>query len=343
MRAALREARRGVGRTAPNPPVGAVIVKNGRLLAAGWHRAAGCPHAEVEAVRRLPDPELARGADLYVTLEPCSTSGRTPPCTDLILRCGFRRVFAGAVDPNPAHAGRGLDILRGAGVEVVTGVCQTECQALIRPFAKLITTGRPWVIAKAAMTLDGSLTLPEADGRWLSSEPSLKAAARLRSECDAVLIGAGTLRADNPRLTIRTGRSERAPWRVVFAGQNSRLPRDARLFTDAFREKTLVFKGVKPGRVLDELGSRGVMTLLIEGGGETHAAFFSAGLVDEAAFFLTPWIAGGGVPALGGAGGGLFDAAGRWRFSISAARHTRCGPDILCRGLVVPAAAQAAM
>lgn len=335
MRLALREARRGLGRASPNPPVGAVIVKDGQLLSRGWHRAAGQPHAEVEAFRNLPEPSLARGADLYVTLEPCSTCGRTPPCTDLILRAGFRRVFAGATDPNPAHAGRGFSILRENRVEVITGVCQSECEQLIAPFAKWITTRRPWVIAKAAMTLDGSLTLPEADGRWLSCGASRKLVARLRSHCDAILIGANTLRADNPALTIRQGRSERAPLRVILAGPNSALPQNARVFTDKWRDKTLVLRGMTPSQVLDDLGSRGVLSLLIEGGGETHASFLSGGLVDEAVFFLTPWVSGGGAPAVGGDAAPFFSAGENgWRFEISQPAFRRAGADILCRGRV---------
>ncbi len=335
MRIALREAQKGVGRTAPNPPVGAVIVKNGKCLSAGWHRSAGCPHAEVEAVKNLQCPELARGADLYVTLEPCSTQGRTPPCTELILRSGFRRVFIGTVDPNPLHAGRGLRILRQGGIEVYDGICEAECKILLRPFAKFITSRRPWVISKAAMTLDGSLTLPQANGRWLSSEKSLKAAAKIRSECDAILVGANTLRIDNPRLTIRRGGSERAPLRVVMAGARSKLPKNAELFTDKWSGRTVVFHGQSPAQVLDTLGSRDVMTLLIEGGGETHAAFVGEGLVDEVAIFLTPWISGGGVPAIGGGQEKpFFEKTGNWRFTVTESRFTRYGDDILCRGLL---------
>jgi diaminohydroxyphosphoribosylaminopyrimidine deaminase/5-amino-6-(5-phosphoribosylamino)uracil reductase len=203
MRAALREARRGLGQTSPNPAVGAVIVRAGRIVARGHHRRAGLPHAEIEALQVLRQPQLARRATLYVTLEPCSTHGRTPPCVEAIVRHSFARVVIGAIDPNPAHAGRGVELLRAAGIDVVTGVLESECRELNVAFNKWIVTGLPFVIAKAALSLDGRLTRPPGEGQWLSNAASRADAHRLRASVDAILIGAGTLRADNPRLTVR--------------------------------------------------------------------------------------------------------------------------------------------
>jgi diaminohydroxyphosphoribosylaminopyrimidine deaminase/5-amino-6-(5-phosphoribosylamino)uracil reductase len=203
MRAALREAERGLGLTSPNPTVGAVIVRSGRIIARGWHHQAGQPHAEIEALSALRNPRQAKGATLYVTLEPCSTHGRTPPCVEAILRAGLARVVVGATDPNPRHAGRGIELLRAAGVETVTGVLEAECVALNEGFNKWIVTGMPWVIAKAGLSLDGRLTRPPGEGQWLTSPESRADAMRLRARVDAILIGANTLRADNPRLTLR--------------------------------------------------------------------------------------------------------------------------------------------
>ena len=220
MRLALREARRGVGRTSPNPAVGAAIVSaQGRLLAKGWHRGAGSPHAEIEAIRRLARPGLARGATLFVTLEPCSTHGRTPPCVDAIIAAGFARVVVAATDPNPAHAGRGLQLLAAAGIEVIPGVLAAEATALNRAFNKWIVTGLPFVIAKCALSVAGRITRLPSEGPWLTSERSRADVHRLRAQVDAILIGAGTLRADNPRLTVRGVRGMRGarqPWRVIF-------------------------------------------------------------------------------------------------------------------------------
>jgi diaminohydroxyphosphoribosylaminopyrimidine deaminase/5-amino-6-(5-phosphoribosylamino)uracil reductase len=171
MRLALREAAKGAGRTSPNPAVGAVIVRGGRVLARGYHHAAGQPHAEIEALRALPRPELARGARLYVTLEPCSTHGRTPPCTEAILAAGLGRVVIGAVDPNPRHAGRAGELLAAGGVSVTAGVLAEECARLNRAFNKWIVTGEPWVIAKAALTRDGSLTRAAGEGMRTGSGP----------------------------------------------------------------------------------------------------------------------------------------------------------------------------
>ena len=206
MRAALREARRGVGRTSPNPAVGAVIVRGGRVVARGFHRCAGMPHAEIEAMTALKNPRLGAGRRIYVTLEPCSTHGRTPPCVEAIVRGGFARVVIGAIDPNPAHAGRGGELLRGAGIEVKTGVLEDECRELNVAFNKWIVTGLPFVIAKAALSLDGRLTRPPGEGQWLSNAASRADAHRLRASVDAILVGAGTVRADNPRLTVRACR-----------------------------------------------------------------------------------------------------------------------------------------
>lgn len=326
MRLAIEEARKGAGRTSPNPAVGAVVVKDGRVLAKGHHRAAGCPHAEVEALRRTKE---ARGATLYVTLEPCSTHGRTPPCTGAIMEAGIARVVVGAEDPNPKHAGRGLKLLQAQGIAVQGGVLEAPCRELNVAFNKWIVTGMPWVIAKAALTLDGRLTLPPGAGRWLSGPAARREAHALRASVDAILIGAGTLRADNPRLTVRgVRRAARQPWRVILAG-NRELPQDAHVFADGHRERTLVYKGAALPEVLAELGKRQITSVLVEGGGATLGSAFDAAVVDEVRFYLTPFLGAGPVGAVAG--------AGLQPVRLHHVRYARVGPDVvLCGRTLVP-------
>ena len=325
MRLALREAARGVGRTSPNPAVGAVIVKAGRVLAKGWHRCAGGPHAEIEALRALGKPGLARGATLYVTLEPCCTQGRTPPCTDAIVQAGLARVVTGATDPNPRHAGRGFAILQKAGIAVTTGVLAERCTALNAAFTKWIRTGLPLVIAKAGLSLDGRLTRPSGEGAWLTSVQSRADAMRLRAQVDAILVGAGTVRADNPRLTVRglPGPAARQPWRVVLT-RSGRMPKDAHLFSDEHRERTLVFRGKSLRAVLRDLAKRGCTSVMIEGGGALLGSAFDARLVDRVHFYLAPLLCGG-PDAIGGLGAG----STRDAVKLENVSHRRIGPDLL--------------
>ncbi len=327
MRLALREARRGVGATSPNPAVGAVIVKGGRVLAKGWHRRAGMPHAEIEALAALKKPGDARGATIYVTLEPCCTHGRTPPCTDAILAAGLRRVVFGATDPNPAHAGRAIGVLEMGGLKVTSGVLAEECAGLNEAFNHWVVTGFPLVIAKAGLSLDGRLTRPPGEGQWLTSAASRKDAMRLRSTVDAVLVGAGTVRMDNPRLTLR-GVTGRQPLRVVLT-RSGRLPKDAHLFTDEHRERTVVFRGKSLRAVLRDLGKRGCTSVLIEGGGEVLGEAFDAGVVQRVVFYLAPLVCGG-PDVIKGRGAGESASAPR----IVAPEFRRLGGDLVICGRV---------
>jgi len=304
MRLALREAARGIGRTSPNPAVGAVIVKGGRVIAKGWHRCAGGAHAEIEALRALKKIGLARGATIYVTLEPCCTHGRTPPCTDAIVESGIARVVVGATDPNPRHAGRGFSVLEKARVRVTAGVLAERCAALNAAFNKWITTGMPLVIAKAGLSLDGRLTRPHGESAWLTSDESRADAMRLRAQVDAILVGAGTVRTDNPRLTVRgvRGPAVRQPWRVVLT-RSGRLPQDPHLFSDEHRGRTLVFRRKSLRAVLRDLGARGCTSVMIEGGGMLLGSAFDARLVDRVHFYLAPLLCGG-PHAIGGSGAG---------------------------------------
>ncbi len=311
MRLALREARRGLGRTSPNPAVGAVLVRNGRVVARGYHARAGAPHAEVMALRRAG--ARARGADLYTTLEPCNHWGRTPPCSLAILEAGVRRVFVGSRDPNPLVNGQGLARLRRGGVQVMPGVLRRECDAVNAEWVRFVTAGRPHVTLKAAVTLDGKIAARGGDSRWVTGPEARAEAHRLRDRADAVLVGAGTARADDPRLTARLpeGRG-RDPLRVVLDSR-LRLPASLRLLRQRSSAPTLVAhvsgrphprRGVeylrcraRGGRVdlrdlLARLAARGVVSLLVEGGGEVHASFLRERLADRVVLFVAPTVLG---------------------------------------------------
>ena len=241
MRRALVVARRGWGDTHPNPLVGALIVEDGEVVAEGHHAKAGGPHAEIAALKALgrkPKP----GATMYVTLEPCCTHGRTPPCTDALVDAGITRVVVGATDPNPAHAGKGYEVLRAGGVEVTEGVLGAECTDLNLIFNHWITTGRPLFAAKSGVTLDGKVATRNGDSKWITSEAARANGHAWRRYFPAIAVGAGTVRADNPRLTARVDGTEWCPWRFVFDGLLRSVTDKAMpgVFTDEFRERTIV-------------------------------------------------------------------------------------------------------
>ena len=311
MRAALAEAEKGLGRTSPNPAVGAVLTIGNRIVARGHHAAAGGPHAEIVCLwkfgRQVP-PE----AMLYVTLEPCSTSGRTPPCSAAVIDAGVRHVVIGALDVNPRHNGRAVAQFQSAGVAVRTGVLAAECQRLNEAFNKWIVTRRPFVIAKCAMSLDGRLTRPRRESRWLSDAAARRHAHELRAQVDAILIGAGTLRSDNPRLTVRGSGRSKQPWRVVLT-RSGNLPKSARLFADQWAHRTRVYQGQSLRAVLGELGRDEITSVLLEGGGDLLGQALDARLIDKVQVYITPWLTGGEVPAFGGRGAVTAISAARLR------------------------------
>lgn len=290
MRRALELAYKGEGWTRPNPAVGAVIVKSGKILGEGWHHRAGRPHAEIEAIRQAKkNGHALKGATLYVTLEPCCTHGRTPPCTDAIQRERFARVVVGATDPNPAHAGKGFAILKKAGISVTHGVLAEESAFLNRSFNHWITTGRPWVVAKAALTLDGFLSNPASAERWLTSAQARKDVHRLRATCDAILVGAGTVRSDDPLLTTRGVRCLRQPLRVVLT-RSGKIPQTAKVFGG--EAETAVYKNLPLRKVLSDLGKRGVSKLLVEGGQEVFEGFVRGQWINELQLYFAPVLVG---------------------------------------------------
>ena len=300
MRAALVEARKGLGRTSPNPAVGAVLVIDNRIVAKGHHREAGRAHGEIDCLRDFGAPIPAR-AMLYVTLEPCSTAGRTAPCTDAIIKAGLKNVVIGATDLNPRHFGRGIVELRNAGVRVQHGVLAEECTRLNEGFNKWIVTGQPFVIAKCGMSLDGHLTRPPGESQWITGREARRHAHQLRAGVDAVLVGAETVRADNPHLTVRGVRRARQPWRVVLT-RSGQLPRDANLLSDKFAARTLVYRGRSLPSVLNDLGKRGITSVLIEGGGEVLGQALNKRLIDKVQIYLGPMLTGGPVVAFPGEG-----------------------------------------
>lgn len=302
MMRALELARQGEGLTRPNPPVGAVLVQGGKIIAEGWHRAAGTDHAERACLKSVKGN--LESATLYVTLEPCSTQGRTPPCTDLILEKGIGRVVVAVEDLNPKHAGRGLTVLREANVEVVLGVCAEEARALIAPFQKFITTGSPYVTLKLASTLDGRIADRAGNSKWITGEAARERVQEMRRRADAIMVGAGTVRADDPSLLPRPAEG-RKPWRVVM-GDN--VPRKCKLLSDEAAERTLFYNG-NPGAALRDLAeNHDVMHVLCEGGGKLAARLVEEGLVDEFAFFIAPKLLGAdGVPNFGKSGGRMAD------------------------------------
>jgi diaminohydroxyphosphoribosylaminopyrimidine deaminase/5-amino-6-(5-phosphoribosylamino)uracil reductase len=349
MRAALRLARRALGRTSPNPPVGALVVRRGRVVGRGFTRPAGGPHAEVVALRAAG--RRARGGTLYVTLEPCAHHGRTPPCVDAVRASGIARVVIGCRDPNPRVRGDGAGLLRRAGADVLVGVLRDECEEVIRFFRKHVTTGLPWVTLKLAASLDGRIATADGDSRWVTSEAARRLVHRLRDTHDAVLVGAETVRRDDPSLTCRLA-GGRDPLRVIVDGR-LRIPLQARVVRAPAAAGTLVVtargaartrverlrrqgaqvlelparRGVIAwGAILTALGTRGLCSLLVEGGGTIAASALHARGVDRLVMFYAPKLIGGdGRPMLGPLGIRRMTRALR----IHVLSSRRVGPDLL--------------
>jgi diaminohydroxyphosphoribosylaminopyrimidine deaminase/5-amino-6-(5-phosphoribosylamino)uracil reductase len=326
MRAALNEARRSLGQTSPNPAVGAVLVLGGKIVARGHHQRAGAAHAEVECLRRF-GKRLPKDATLYVTLEPCSTLGRTGPCTNAIIETGLTKIVIGALDPNPRHSGQGIKVLTKAGLQVRTGVLAAECSELNEAFNKWIQTGLPFVIAKCGMSLDGRLTAAPTEGRWLTSVASRRHAQRLRARVDAILVGAQTIRTDDPQLTVRGIRGARQPWRVVLSRSGS-LPANARVLNDRFADRTMLFREIGLDVLLRELGAKEITSVLIEGGGGVLGQALDQHLIDKVQVYVAPILTGGPVVAFAGAGASSTQEAPR----LVRVRYKKIGHDVCVTG-----------
>ena len=370
MRLALRLARRGLGATSPNPMVGAVLVKRGKIIGQGWHRQAGEPHAEIEALNdaRARGHEV-KGSTLYGTLEPCSTHGRTPPCTEAIKAAGIKKVVAGATDPNPAHAGRGFGILKRAGIEVVHGVLAEEVTRLNEAFNHWIVRRTPFVTVKAAMTLDGKIATARGESKWITGTKARACGLALRQSTDAVLVGINTVLADDPSLTARKIQGSKSkipnPKRRIVLDSQARTPLDSQVVSDKHAGWTtiVVSKQAAKARVaalekrvrviiaptitakekdaepridlrwlLKKLGAEQVTGLLVEGGGEVNASFLLGGLAQRVAFFYAPKILGGRDARKGVGGRGVQSVAEMIRLQEVGWRWL--GPDLLLTGRV---------
>jgi len=362
---ALRLAKRAYGQTSPNPMVGAVLVQDGEVIGRGWHHRAGAPHAEIEALADAARRQRSvSGATVYVTLEPCCTHGRTPPCTEALIRAGVRRVVVAAVDPNPRHAGQGLVRLREAGITVDSGVLEAESNRLNEAFNHWIVHRIPWVTAKSAMTLDGKIATASGQSKWITGPKSRAHAQGLRLGVDAVLVGVETVLADDPSLTVRTQPGFRRPaWHPVklriILDTRARTPLESRLVSDDGRASTLIVVSelADPARIaalqarvtviraperdgridlawlMPELGRMGVLHLLVEGGGTVLASFFEAGLVHRIAFFYAPRILGGEESRRSVAGQGFRSLAEAP--SLTDVESRRFGEDLFITARVV--------
>lgn len=354
MRQALRLAKRALGRTSPNPLVGAVVVKNGTIVGQGYHKKAGTPHAEIHALCNAG--KRAADATIYVTLEPCNHTGKTPPCTEAILQYGISRVVVGMVDPNPLVAGSGCRYLESRGVEVAGELLVDECRAINRPFIKHITTGLPWVIMKAGCSMDGRIAAPDGRCAWITGEESRREVHRLRDRVDAILVGVETAINDDPSLTTRLpGRKGRDPLRLVLdtwlrlAPQSAMLHQESPAATWIFcsdraaSDRRLVLEKAgarvlsmpeKGGRlnihqVLARLGKEGINSLLVEGGSGVHTSFLREGLVDQVSLFMAPLFLGSrSIPLVGDLA--VTDVGEGRRFRMS--RIKRFGSDVLVEG-----------
>ena len=371
MRLALRLARRGYGATSPNPMVGAVLVKGGKIIGRGWHRRAGRPHAEIEALRDAQKRgHSPRGATLYVTLEPCCTHGRTPPCTDAIISAGIQRVIIGATDPNSQHAGKGFKVLQRAKIKVVHGILADDCARLNEAFNHWIVQRTPFVTVKAAMTLDGKIATASGESKWITGEKARAHGMKLRHGSDAILVGVNTILADDPSLTVRTrmadgGWKMAKPIRRIVLDSRARTPLAAKVVSDEYAGLTtiVVSKLAPKNRVaalakwvnvivapatnsklkttnsklnlkwlLQKLGAENVTSLLVEGGGEVNASFLIGGLAQRVAFFYAPKILGGRAARKAVAGDGAKSLPEV--VQLREVEWRKLGADLLLTGLV---------
>jgi len=358
MKMALALAVKGQGFVSPNPMVGAVIVKNGKVVGKGYHKAAGEAHAEINAINDAQ--ALAGDATLYVTLEPCNHTGRTPPCTVKIVEAGIKRVVIAMNDPNPDVTGGGADYIKSHGIDIASGVCEDEAKRLNEAYIKYVTTKRPFVIIKCAATLDGRIATKTGDSRWVSGDESRTYVHRLRHGVDAIMVGINTVRQDDPALTVRLNDMNGLdPVRIIL-DTNLTIFEEAKVLRLNSNSDTIIITGssvsedkknaiealgakviqspVKDGiidldQLMDHLGDLGITSLLIEGGGSVIASALKAGIVDKVIFFYAPKISGGddGMPICKGPGPALMDGC----MSVKDIHVRRFGDDVMIEGYIV--------
>jgi len=352
MRMAIALARKGIGKTSPNPAVGALVVKNGKIISRAYHKKAGEPHAEALAIERAGSK--AKGATLYATLEACTHFGKTPPCVDKIIACGIKRAVFGMRDPNPVNFGRGIAMLRKAGITTLCGVLRKEVTQLNRPFIKFMTEHLPYITVKVAQSIDGKIADTSGNSRWISSPASRNAVQRLRMRHDAIMVGINTLLEDNPRLSVRSRRCDKQPYRIIL-DSDLRTPLSSRIFrhhggdiiiiggTGASQKRMMMLKkrGAsvilvprKKGHVdivyaVKDLAKKGIMSILCEGGGELISSLLKERLVDEVYIFISPRFVGGRTAA-SSCGGDYSDI--RKSFNLKDVVATKSGTDLLIKG-----------
>ncbi|MBI1978236.1 MAG: bifunctional diaminohydroxyphosphoribosylaminopyrimidine deaminase/5-amino-6-(5-phosphoribosylamino)uracil reductase RibD [Candidatus Omnitrophica bacterium] len=354
MRRAFVLAEKGRGKTSPNPVVGVCLVKKNRLISEGFHTHFGGPHAEAEAIRKAR--KKAKSATLYVTLEPCSTYGKTPPCTEAIRKAGIRRVIIGAIDPNPRHHGRAISLLKKWGIQVQTGVLKKDCERQNEAFFKWVRTGLPLVTLKMAQSLDGKIASRTGKSKWISGPEARQWVHVLRASQDAVLVGKNTVLRDDPRLTVRNGKVVREPWRIVLDEKGAISPR-ARIFRSQgpvllvcsekfLKQVAKKFHETKAtilplpssegrldlGKLLRRLAKLGITSLLVEGGGEVAWSFIEQGLVNQVKWVIAPKLIGGRDAKTSIEGLGVGSLMNAPLVSWTGAR--RLGDDILLEGNV---------
>lgn len=352
---ALELAERGRGRTSPNPVVGAVIVRSGRVIGEGWHKKCGENHAEINAFEdAAAKGEDVEGADMYVTLEPCSHYGKTPPCAKAIIEKKIKNVYVGLLDPNPLVAGRGIQMMQDSGIHVETGVLEEACRRTNEIFLKYITEKRPFVVMKTAMTLDGKIAAYTGDSRWVSGPESRQAVQQMRNSLTGIMVGIGTVLCDDPELTCRL-EDGRDPVRII-ADSQLRIPLDAKVLRDEnciiaateecdmgkrdrLKERgiSVILTGSDQGKVdlrelMERLGERGVDSILLEGGGGLNEAALKAGIVDRAVTFLAPKFIGGKDAKTPVEGQGLAQMSQAWKLENMEIRKT--GGDLLIQGRI---------
>ncbi|MGB5230213.1 MAG: bifunctional diaminohydroxyphosphoribosylaminopyrimidine deaminase/5-amino-6-(5-phosphoribosylamino)uracil reductase RibD [Desulfoprunum sp.] len=359
MRLALNEAKKGLGRTSPNPCVGSVIVKNGQVIGRGYHKKAGNPHAEIHALAAAGTEST--GATLYVTLEPCSHTGRTPPCCEAVARSGVTRVVVGMEDPNPLVQGQGIRYLLDRGITVTSGVLEEQCRRLNWPFIKHITTGLPWVVMKAGMSLDGRITYNGRQTGWMTGGETSAVVHRLRDRYDAILVGVGTVLIDDPALTTRLpGRNKGRDAHRVILDSGLSISEQAKVLSGESTARTFIFcsaeadaakcarlekrgicihrverdvgGGVDIQQVLRQLGGQGITSLLVEGGAKVHGSMLNQRLYDYAHLFYAPVFAGeNGLPFQTGYTSSGRDTAHR----LTEVSYRRCGEDMMVSGKLI--------
>jgi diaminohydroxyphosphoribosylaminopyrimidine deaminase/5-amino-6-(5-phosphoribosylamino)uracil reductase len=352
---ALRLARRGFGCTSPNPMVGAVLVKNGKIIGEGWHHRAGGPHAEIEALRAAR--ENPRGATLFITLEPCSTHGRTPPCTDAIIDAGIKTVTVCALDPNPAHQGRGLKILERAGIDARHGMLAERALRLNEAFNHWIVHRTPFVTVKAAMSLDGKIATRNGESKWITGDKARAYGMTLRAGADAIMVGVNTIIQDDPGLTLRKRGFENKALRRFILDPTARIPLNSKVIHEGttvvvtesavagrlapLRDKVHVLKAPElKGRIdlrwlLRKMGQDEITSILVEGGGETNALFFEQEMANRVAFFYAPIVVGGDRAPKGVGGEGVVQL--KDKIVLQDIEWRQLGPDLLLTARVAVA------